>query len=186
MSGNHSSGSDPAGSNHSNGSDRPGGPGREPEGPQGTILPTPFRLLAITAVVGGVLGYALAVLSEQTSSTSSAPRVQWTAVVALAAVAVSNLILAWWTYRVLHRERRQMEPQLAVAFLMFGKASALVGAFVAGGYTGFGLHFIGQLDVDLPRERVIRSAVAAVTGVAIVISGLLLERACRVPKPPDA
>ena len=64
--------------------------------------------------------------------------------VAQAAVAVSNLILARWTYRVLHRERRRMEPQLAVAFLMFGKASALVGAFVAGGYTGFGLHFIGH------------------------------------------
>ena len=161
-------------------------PGREPEGPHGTILPTSYRVLAITAVVGGVLGYALAVLSEQYSSTSSEPRVQWTAVVALAAIAVSNLVLAWWTYWVVHRERRRMEPGLAVTFLMFAKASALVGAFVAGGYTGFGLHFVGQMDVDLPRERVIRSAVAAVTGVTIVISALLLERACRVPKPPDA
>ncbi len=183
MSANHTSDPDPADSDRS---DRPGGANGGPEGPRGTILPTSFRLLAITLIVGGVLGYALAVLSEELSSTSSAPREQWTALVARAAVAVSTLLLAWWTDRVLHRERRRMEPQLAVAFLMFGKASALVGAFVAGGYTGFGLHFVGQLDVDLPRERVIRSAVAAVTGVAIVISGLLLERACRVPKPPDA
>ena len=51
-------------------------------------------------------------------------------------------------------------------------------------------HFFNETD-DGRREGMheawtIVSAVAAVTGVAIVISGLLLERACRVPKPPDA
>ncbi len=158
---------------------------QEPDGPRGTVLPTPPRLLLLALIVGGVLGYALAVISEQVSSTSSAPRVQWTSVLALAAVVVANLVLAWFTHRTVHRERRRMEPQLAVTFLLFGKASAVVGAFVAGGYAGFGLQFLDQLDTDLPRERVIRAAVAAVTGVALVISGLLLERACRIPKPPE-
>ncbi len=125
-------------------------------------------------------------LSEEVSATSSAPRVPWTSVVALAAVAVANTVLAWWTHRTVHRERKRMDPGLAVTFLLFAKASSVVGAFVAGGYAGFALHFVGQLEVDLPRERVIRSIVAAVTGVAIVISGLLLERACRIPEPPDA
>ena len=153
--------------------------------PQGTILPTPLRLLLLALVVGGVLGYAFAVLSEQVSSSSSAPRVQWTAAVVLGALAVADLVLAFWTYRVVHRERRRMEPGLAVMFLLFGKASSAVGAFVAGGYAGFALHFVGRMDADLPRERVIRAVVAAVTGVAVVISGLLLERACRIPKDPD-
>ena len=158
---------------------------RDGDEPQGTIVPTPFRLLVLTLIVGAVLGYALAVVSEQLSSTGSAPRVQWTSVVALAAVAVADLVMAFWTYRTVHRERRRMEPGVAVAFLLFGKASAMVGAFVAGGYAGFALHFVGNLEADLPRERVIRSIVAAVTGVALVISGLLLERACRIPKPRD-
>ncbi len=143
-------------------------------------------MLVLTLIVGGVLGYALAVISEQVSSTSSAPRVPWTSVVALTAVAVANTVLAWWTHRTVHRERKRMDPGLAVTFLLFAKASSIVGAFVAGGYSGFALHFVGQLEVDLPRERVIRAIVAAVTGVAIVISALLLERACRIPKPPDA
>lgn len=127
----------------------------------------------------------MAVVSEQVSSTSSAPRVQWPAVVALAAIAVADAVLAWWTYWTLHRERRRMDPHLAVSFLLFAKASSVVGAFVAGGYAGFALHFVDNLEASLPRERVFRSIVAAVTGVAIVISALLLERACRIPKQPD-
>jgi hypothetical protein len=162
---------------------RPTRPEKDP--PQGTIVPTSLRLLALTFVVGGLLGYALAVISEQVSSTSSAPRVQWPAVVALAAIAVANVVLAWWTYWSVHRERRRIDPHLAVTFLLFAKASSVVGAFVAGGYAGFALHFVDDMEADLPRERVIRSIVAAVTGVAIVISALLLERACRVPKQED-
>ncbi len=148
-------------------------------------MPTPLRVLALTFIVGGLLGYAMAVLSEQLSSTSTAPRVQWTAVVALAAIAVANVVLGWWTYYVVHRERRRMDPHLAVSFLLFAKASSIVGAFVAGGYSGFVLHFVDRMDAELPRERVIRGIVAAVTGVAIVISALLLERACRVPRDDD-
>ena len=164
-------------------SPRPRRPEKEP--PQGTIVPTTLRLLLATFVVGGLLGYALAVVSEQLSSTSSAPRVQWTSVIALGAVAAANLVLAAWTYRTLHRERRRMEPHVAVTMLLFAKASSIVGAFVAGGYAGFALHFVGRLEAELPRERVIRSIIAAVTGVAIVISALLLERACRIPKVED-
>jgi hypothetical protein len=148
-------------------------------------MPTPLGLLALTFVVGVILGYAFAVLSEHISSTSSAPRVQWTAVVALAAIAVANTVLAWWTYWVVHRERRLIDPHLGVTFLLFAKASSIVGALVAGGYAGFALHFVGRMEAELPRERVIRSIVAAVTGVAIVISALLLERACRIPKKDD-
>lgn len=160
-------------------------PRSQQDPPQGTITPTPLPLLVATFVVGGLLGYALAVLSEQLSSISSAPRVQWTSVVALAAIAVADLVLAWWTYRVVHRERRRMDPHLAVTLLLFSKASSVVGAFVAGGYIGFALHFVGNMEADLPRERVIRGLAAGVTGVAIVICGLLLERACRVPKQED-
>lgn len=148
-------------------------------------MPTPLRTLLLTFILGGLLGYALAVVSERLSSTSSAPLVQWTSVVALVAVAVANTVLAWWTHRTVHRERRRMDPHRAVSFLLFGKASSVAGAFVAGGYAGFALHFVDRLDAAAPRERLIRSVAAAVAGVAIVISALLLERACRIPEPPD-
>ena len=78
-----------------------------------------------------------------------------------------------------------MEPQRAVAFLVLGKASALAGALVAGGYLGFALNFLTRLDAATPRDRVIRSAVAVVAGVALMVAGLLLERACKVPDSDD-
>jgi sulfite exporter TauE/SafE len=95
------------------------------------------------------------------------------------------LVLANSTYRTLHRERRVMDVQRAVRFLLLAKASALVGAIVAGGYLGFALDFVGQLNVTLPEQRVIRSVCAAISAVLLVVGGLLLERACRVPKDKD-
>ena len=74
-----------------------------------------------------------------------------------------------------------MEPSRAVALLVLGKASALAGALVAGGYFAYALMFLTRLDAAAPRDRVIRSAVAVVAGLALCGVGLLLERACRVP-----
>jgi hypothetical protein len=41
------------------------------------------------------------------------------------------------------------------------------------------------MDVELPRERVIRSLSAAVAAGVVMIAGLLLEHACRVPDGGD-
>ena len=68
---------------------------------------------------------------------------------------------------------------------MLGKASALAGAVIAGGYLAFALMFVGRWDAAGPRERVIRALVAVVVAVGLSIAGLLLERACRVPGGDD-
>ena len=148
--------------------------------PRGTVGPTRISALAVVFVTGAVLGWALAPITEQLSGV--APRIEWTSVAALAAIAAIVAVLAYSTYRTLHRERRLIHAQRAVNLLLLAKASALAGALVAGGYIGFGLQFVDQLDVALPRERVIRAGCAAAAAVAIVVAGLLLERACRVPK----
>jgi len=106
-------------------------------------------------------------------------------VTALSLVAVVLLAFAYSTYGAVHLDRTRIDPQRAVSLLLLAKASALVGAVVAGGYLGFGINFLGRLDVELPRERAIRALVAAVMGLAIVFSALLLERACRVPQDSD-
>jgi uncharacterized membrane protein YjfL (UPF0719 family) len=150
---------------------------------QGTIGPTRLSALAAVFVCGGLLGYALVPISEQLSGT--APRVEWAAVGALTLIAGVLLVFAYTTYRTVHRDRRLIDARRAVNFLMLAKASARVGALVAGGYLGFALQFVDSLDVPLPRERFVRSLICAVTGVVIVVSALLLERACRVPKDED-
>src|SRR5690606_14504063 len=94
-------------------------------------------------------------------------------------------VLAWSTYQRIHRRRERMDPQRAVSFLVLGKASALAGALVAGGYLTYAALFATRIDGESPRDRVIRSLVAAVGGVALGVAGMLLERACKVPKGPS-
>jgi hypothetical protein len=141
-----------------------------------------LSVLVAVFVCGGLLGWTLVPVSEMHGSP---PRVEWAAVGALVVIAGVLLTFAYTTYRTVHRDRRRMDPQRGVTLLMLAKASALMGALVAGGYLGFALQFVDSLDVALPRERFVRSLVCAVTGVVIVVSALLLERACRVPKDEE-
>jgi hypothetical protein len=73
-----------------------------------------------------------------------------------------------------------LEPHRAVNRLVLGRACALVGALVAGGYAGYALSWLGIEGDPLAGQRVLRSVIAAVLGVGICVGGILLERACRV------
>ncbi|MGI8702620.1 MAG: DUF3180 domain-containing protein [Nocardioidaceae bacterium] len=147
--------------------------------PPGTVRPTRLSPLVAVLVLGAALGYAFAVLSEK--AFDSAPRVEWIAVAALLIVGGMLLVLARSTYRTLHVERRAVDVHRTSNLLVLARASAIVGALVTGGYLGFGLHFVAHLDIPLLHQQAVRSAAASLAGVLIVVSGLLLERACRVP-----
>lgn len=150
---------------------------------QGTVGPTPLRALLALFIVGGVLGYAFVRLSI--SLNGYAPQIQWISVIVLAAAAAMVLIVANSTYRTLHRDRRRMDVKRAFSFLLLAKASARVGALIAGGYLGFASHFVAHLDVVLYRDQVIRCVSASLCAVLLAVGGLLLERACQVPKEED-
>ena len=152
-----------------------------PERP--SVEPTRIRSLLALFIVGGVLGFAFARIT--TTMNGSAPIVAWSSVVVLLAAAAIVLIIANSTYRALHRERRLVDVHRAFRYLLLAKASSLVGAIVAGGYLGFALDFVNQLDVNLPEQRVIRSVCAAIAAVVLLVGGLLLERACRIPRDDD-
>jgi hypothetical protein len=153
----------------------------EPSG--GSVNLTPFRALVVAAVFGGLSGWLVVVIANAFDLIP--PEVPWTAPVGLILVAALVGALAYATHQRIQVRRERIEPQRAVALLVLGKASALAGALVAGGYFGFALMFLARLDAAAPRDRVIRSAVAIVAGVALCIMGLLLERACKVPTEPD-
>jgi hypothetical protein len=55
----------------------------------------------------------------------------------------------------------------------------LVGALVAGGYLGYAVSWLGD-DAELAAQRAWRSGASAFAGTGIVITAVLLERACRV------
>ena len=113
------------------------------------------------------------------------PTVPWTAPIGLVLIAALVGLLAYSTRQRIQIRRERIEPQRAVAFLVLGKASALAGALVAGGYLGFAVNFVSRLDAIGPRERVVRSVVAVVAGIVLCVVGLLLERACKVPGADD-
>jgi H+/Cl- antiporter ClcA len=145
----------------------------------GSIDLTPLRALVVAALFGGLTGWLLVVIFNAFDATP--PEVPWTAPIGLVVVAALVGGLAYNTHQRIQVRRERMEPSRAVGLLVLGKASALAGALVAGGYFAYALMFLTRLDAAAPRDRVVRSAVAMVAGVALCGVGLLLERACRVP-----
>ncbi|HEV2930229.1 MAG TPA: DUF3180 domain-containing protein [Propionibacteriaceae bacterium] len=148
--------------------------------PGGSVNLTPLRALAVAAMFGGLAGWLLVLTANALDLT--APEVPWTAPIGLILVTALVGALAYSTYQRIQVRRERMEPSRAVAFLVLGKASALAGAVVAGGYLAYALLFLARVEAAAPRDRVIRSAVAVLAGAALCGVGLLLERACRVPR----
>lgn len=151
--------------------------------PGGPVTTTPRRALVVAALFGGLAGWLLVVTTQALGVIP--PGIPWSAPIGLLLVAALVGVLAWSTHQQIQVRRQRVEPRRAVAYLVLGKASALAGALVAGGYVGFGVNFLTRLDAEGPRERVIRSVVAIVTGLALTVTGLALERACKVPRDDD-
>ncbi len=147
------------------------------------VTSTPRRALVVAALFGGLAGWLLSVTTAALDVV--APTIPWSAPVGLFVVGALVGALARSTHQQIQVRRQRMEPQRAVAFLVLGKASALGGALVAGGYLGYALTFVARFDAEGPRERVVRSLVAVVAGLGLAVAGLLLERACRVPPDDD-
>ena len=145
--------------------------------PEGHLRPTSPATLTAWAVVGLLGGWLLHPLAERVSGT--APVLTWAQPLALALVAAILGATAWLTWRTVHVHRQRLEPHRAVNRLVLARACALVGALVAGGYLGYAVSWLGD-DAELASERAWRSAASALAGVGIVITAVLLERACRV------
>lgn len=140
---------------------------------------TPLRALGVAAVFGGLAGWLVVVVANAFDLVP--PQVPWTTPVVLGLITALVGALGYYTQQQLQVRRSRMPPERAVAFLVLGKASALAGAVVAGGYFTYALLFLARIDAEGPRERVIRSLVSVAIGIALTVAGLRLERACKVP-----
>lgn len=153
------------------------------EQPDGSVKLTPFRALVVAALFGGLAGWLLVITANAFDLIP--PEVPWTAPIGLILLAALVGALGYSTHQRIQIRRERMEPSRAVAFLVLGKASALAGALVTGGYFGYALMFLTRIDAVAPRDRVIRSGIAVLAGIALCIAGLALERACKVPGEDD-
>jgi Protein of unknown function (DUF3180) len=144
----------------------------------GRLSTTSPGTLAGWALAGLVVGRLIRPVVAELGRT--APQVGWVQVVALYLVALILGATARATHRAVQVRRERLRPHEAVNRLVLAKACAIAGAAVAGWYLGYALSWVGIDEQELAGERLLRSALAGVAGVTIVVASLLLERACRV------
>jgi len=153
--------------------------------PRERLRPISGGALTGWGVAGLIGGWLLHRVSE--SWWGTAPVVTWFQPLALVLVVLIIGGTAWATRRSLQGKAERLEPLHAVNRLVLGRACALVGALIAGGYAGYALSWLGIAGDPLAGQRVLRSAISALLGLGVCVAGLLLERACRVredgPKP---
>ncbi len=147
------------------------------EEPTGSLRPTSPATLAAWAVVGFAGGWLLHPVAVRMDGT--APIVTWLQPTALWLVALILGLTAWATRRAVTDRRGRLQAHEAVNRLVLARACAYVGALAGAGYLGYAASWVG-VEAELADERIVRSVVAAAAGLAIVVAGLFLERACRV------
>ena len=145
----------------------------------------PISAGAITAwaVIGLIGGWILHPLLDRWRGV--APVVTWVQPLVLVLIAAILGGTAWITWRQLHVHRQRLEPHRAVNRLVLARACTLVGALLAGGYLGYAVSWLGYDDDPLAHQRLVRSVLAAVAGILIVVASRFLEHACRVHVDDD-
>jgi hypothetical protein len=113
------------------------------------------------------------------------PRVGFGAAATLFVVALVVGALAWSTWQSLHKKHQRMTSDHAAKMLALSRSCVIVGSLFAGGYGGFALAFINDLDTPLGHERAVNGGVAALAGALLLVAALLLERACRLPEDDE-
>lgn len=136
----------------------------------------------VAAVVGLVAGWALRPLALRFGFVE--PDVTWGSILLLLLVALVVGLSAWATRRVVRRDRSALPHHQGVNRLALGKACALVGALLLGGYLGYAMAQLGVGDAA-SALRLRRSGAAAVASVLVTGAALALEHACRVPGDDD-
>ncbi|MFD9000959.1 DUF3180 domain-containing protein [Streptomyces sp. NPDC059582] len=143
-----------------------------------------IRVLAGVFVVAGVLSWAGARLWN---AVGTLPSVPLAAPIVLAVIAVILLATALSIRARLkaQRERRPdakgVDPLMAARAVVFGQASALVAALVAGMYGGAGVFLLESLDIPARRDQAIYAGFSVLAGIAVIAAALFLERVCRLP-----
>lgn len=147
-----------------------------------------IRVLFGIFAVAGVLSWGGTRLWD---SLGTLPSVPLAAPIVLAAIAVVLLATALSLRSRLRaqRERRPgakgVDPMMAARAVVFGQASALVAALVAGMYGGTGVFLLGSLDIPARRDQAYYAGFSVLAGVAVIAAAIFLERVCKLPDGPD-
>ncbi|MEU5089064.1 DUF3180 domain-containing protein [Streptomyces sp. NPDC021356] len=147
-----------------------------------------IRVLAGVFVIAGVLSWAGARLWNAVGTLPSVPLAA-PIVLALIAVVLLSTALSLRARLRAQRERRPgakgVDPLMAARAVVFGQASALVAALVAGMYGGAGVFLLELLDLPTRRDQAIYAGSSVLAGLAVIAAALFLERVCKLPEDDD-
>jgi len=141
------------------------------------------QLMAAIAVLGGCVGWIVAVLLSSTSH--SVVGMSWAVTTLWAVFAAVMLGAAWRTYDVLHRKKQRMASAYAIRLLVLGKATAVVAPAVGGFYLGLGLWRATLGPGSFTQSPTLSLLVGGAVLFVAAVGGVLLEIACRRPTGPD-
>ncbi|MEU9474690.1 DUF3180 domain-containing protein [Streptomyces sp. NPDC048191] len=147
-----------------------------------------IRVLAGVFVVAGILSWAGARLWNSIGTLPSVPLAA-PVVLALIAVVLLSTALSLRARLKAQRERRPgakgVDPLMAARAVVFGQASALVAALVAGMYGGTGVFLLELLDIPARRDQAIYAGLSVVAGIGVIVAAMFLERVCKLPEDED-
>jgi hypothetical protein len=148
------------------------------------VRPTTWRLLVAVVAVSGVLSWGL--LHAWTNTRGALPEVPWPTAVVIGVLGFTVLVSA-----LLLRPRirgkaghRPLEPLVAARYAVLSLAASRAGALFVGAYGGFFATALSDLTLDYRRRIALVSGLCVLAAGVLVVGGLVLERACRLP-PPD-
>ncbi|GHG81904.1 hypothetical protein GCM10018779_64320 [Streptomyces griseocarneus] len=155
----------------------------------GSVKQLRIGVLVGLFAVAGVLSWAGARLWDSFGTLPSVP-VAAPIVLAVIAVVLAATALSLRARLRAQRERRPgakgVDPLLAARAVVFGQASALVAALVAGMYGGVGVFLlIDGLDVPARRDQAIYAGASVLAGACVVAAAFFMERVCKLPEDDD-
>ncbi|CAM5532703.1 MULTISPECIES: DUF3180 domain-containing protein [Streptomyces] len=143
-----------------------------------------IRLLAGVFIIAGVLSWAGARLWNAVGTLPSVPLAA-PIVLALIAVVLLSTAISIRARLKAQRERQPeakgVDPLMAARAVVFGQASALVAALVAGMYGGTGVFLLEYLDIPARRDQAIYAGFSVLAGLGVIAAAVFLERVCKLP-----
>ncbi|CAM5544929.1 Membrane protein DedA with SNARE-associated domain OS=Streptomyces violarus OX=67380 GN=FHS41_004849 PE=4 SV=1 [Streptomyces violarus] len=125
------------------------------------------------------------------NSIGTLPSVPLAAPIVLALIAVVLLATALSIRARLKAQRERqpdakgVDPMMAARAVVFGQASALVAALVAGMYGGTGVFLLESLDNPARRDQAISAGFSVLAGIGVIAAAIFLERVCKLPEDDE-
>ncbi|MDW4906960.1 DUF3180 domain-containing protein [Streptomyces sp. ADMS] len=146
------------------------------------------KMLAGVFAVAGVLSWAVARLWNSVGTLPSVPLAAPVVLALIAAVLLATALSLRARLKA-QRDRRPgakgVDPLMAARAVVFGQASALVAALVAGMYGGTGAFLLESLDIPARRDQAIYAGFSVLAGIAVIAAAFFLERVCKLPEDDD-